>query len=142
AHLLVRSLLAGLFGQDLSAIGGGFEGLMLGAAAGLGYALSTPRPAGGGMATPHGPARLGAALSSGVCCALAGALLWRLGGHLVGTSLNLLAHAYQGSHVGLAPLARLLGESAPGPLTSTLSCALEGLFFGTGLVMGLTRRPR
>jgi hypothetical protein len=94
------------------------------------------------MATPRGPARLGAALLSGACCAVAGIVICRLGGNLVGTSLNLLAHAYRGSHVGLAPLARLLGEADPGPLTRTFSGALEGLFFGTGLVTGLTSRPR
>jgi len=142
ACAFVRFLLAGLFGQDLPSLGGGLEGLALGGAAGLGYALSTPRPAGGGMATPRGPARLGAALLSGACCALAGIAICRLGGNLAGTSLNLLAHSYQGSHVGLAPLARMLGESGPGPLTRTVSCALEGMFFGTGLVLGLTRRPR
>ena len=94
------------------------------------------------MATPRGLARLGAALFCGACCAAAAAAISRLGGNFVGTSLNLLAHAYEGSHVGLAPLAHLLGEADPGSLTRTLSSPLEGLFFGTGLVIGLTRRPR
>jgi hypothetical protein len=141
-QLCARFTLEGLFGQDLSALGGGLEGLVLGAAAGFGYALSTPRPQGGGMATPRGPARLAAAITCGVCCAVAGILVSRLGGNFVGTSLNALAHAYQGSHVGLGPLARMLGEADPGPLTRTVSSAIEGLFFGTGLVIGLTRRPR
>ena len=138
----MRFIIAGVFGQDPSSLGGGLEGLAIGGAAGLGYALSTPRPPGGGMATPRGAARIGAALLSGACCGIAGILVCRLGGNLVGTSLNILAHAYNGSHVGLAPLARMLGESGPGPLTRTLSGAMEGLFFGTGLVIGLTRRPR
>jgi len=142
AHLFVRWTLAGVFGQDLSSLGGGPEGLAIGGAAGLGYALSTPRPPGGGMATPRGAARIAAALLSGACCGIAGIVVCRLGGNLVGTSLNILAHAYNGSHVGLLPLARMLGESGPGPLTRTLSGAVEGLFFGTGLVIGLTRRPR
>ena len=141
-QLCARFTLEGLFGQDLSAIGGGLEGLVLGAAAGFGYALSTPRLQGGGMATPRGPARLAAAITCGACCAVAGILVSRLGGNFVGTSLNALAHAYQGSHVGLGPLARMLGEADPGPLTRTVSSAIEGLFFGTGLVIGLTRRPR
>jgi len=93
------------------------------------------------MATPRGLARLGAALCCGVCCAAAGVAVSDLGGHLAGTSLNLLAHTYRGSHVGLAPLAHMLGEADPGPLTRTISGGLEGLFFGTGLVIGLTRRP-
>jgi DNA-binding winged helix-turn-helix (wHTH) protein len=140
-HLTARFTLEGLFGQDLSSLGDGLEGLALGSAAGLGYALSTPRPRGGGMATPRGLARLGAALCCGACCAVAGIVVSRLGGNFVGTSLNALAHAYQGSHVGLGPIAHMLGEADPGPLTRTLSSALEGLFFGTGLVIGLTRRP-
>lgn len=142
AQLCARFTLEGLFGQDLSAIGGGPEGLVLGGAAGFGYALSTPRRRGGGMATPRGPVRLAAAVACGACCAVAGIVVSRLGGNFVGTSLNALAHAYQGSHVGLGPLARMLGEADPGPLTRTVSSAIEGLFFGAGLVIGLTRRPR
>jgi len=141
-RLVIRGFLAGMFGQDVPAIGGGFEGIAIGAAAGLGYALSTPRPHGGGMATPRGLARIGAALVAGVLCATAGAAVCRLGGNLAGTSLNVLAHAYSGSRVGLAPLARILGEADAGPLTRTVSGGLEGLFFGAGLVTGLTRRPR
>src|SRR5436190_17077084 len=86
--------LTGLFGHDLPALGGGLEGMAIGAAAGLGYAVSTPRPRGGGMATPHGLSRAGAALSAGACCAAAGSIVCLAGGHLVGTSLNLLAHAF------------------------------------------------
>jgi hypothetical protein len=131
-----------MFGQDVPEIGGGLEGIAIGAAAGLGYALSTPRPHGGGMATPRGRARAGAALVTGLLCAVAGAAIGRLGGHLAGTSLDVLADAYRGSRVGLEPLARMLGEVRPGPLTRTVSGGLEGLFFGAGLVTGLTRRPR
>jgi DNA-binding winged helix-turn-helix (wHTH) protein len=141
-HLLIRGILTGMFGQDVPAIGGAIEGLAIGGAAGLGYALSTPRPHGGGMATPRGLARVGAALVAGVMCAVAGAAVCRLGGNLAGTSLNVLAHAYSGSRVGLQPLARMLGEADAGPLTRTVSGGLEGLFFGAGLVTGLTRRPR
>ena len=57
-------------------------------------------------------------------------------------SLELLSRSFSGSHVGLAPLARLVGEVAPGPWTSMAISAFEGLFFGLGLALGLTRRPR
>ncbi|HZM69747.1 MAG TPA: transcriptional regulator [Candidatus Cryosericum sp.] len=140
-HLAASGFLVGMFGQDLPMVGGLRGGLLLGAAAGLGYALSTPRPQGGGMATPHGRARAGAALLTGLTCALAGILLCRLGFNLAGTTLNLLAHTYAGSHVGLDPLARMVGEADPGPLTRGVSCGLEGFFFGAGLAAGLTRRP-
>jgi len=141
-HALGRSLLTQMFGQDVPRLGGGLEGLALGAAAGLAYALGTPRPHGGGMATPRGGRRVAVALATGACCGAAGVLAIHAGGNLVGTSLNLLAEAYSGSQVGLTPMARLLGEAEAGPLTRGLSAGLEGLFFGSGLVFGLTRRPR
>jgi hypothetical protein len=141
-HALARSLLTQMFGQDVPRLAGGPEGLAIGAAAGLGYALATPRPFGGGMATPRGVRRFAVALATGACCAMAGVLVIRAGGNLIGTSLNLLADAYRGSQVGLTPMARLLGEAEAGPLTRGLSAGLEGLFFGSGLAFGLTRRPR
>ena len=141
SHLLGRWTLEGVFGHELTAVGGGFEGIVLGAAAGLGYALSTPRPE-GGMATPRGAARLRAGLATGLCCALGAIGLTALGGHLGGVSLDYMARQFQGSQVGLAPLARLFGESDLGPVTRTVLSAYEGMFFGCGLALGLTRRPR
>jgi len=44
--------------------------------------------------------------------------------------------------VGLAPLSRLLGEDGPGLVTRVVISGGEGLLFGAGLVLGLTRRPR
>jgi len=141
AHLIARWTLEGLFGHELSALGGGFEGLSIGAAAGLGYALSTPR-ASGGMAAPRGPARIFAALATGACCALAAVALTRAGGHLGGVSLDAIARSFEASQAGLAPLARLFGEPDLGPRTRSVLAAYEGGLFGFGLVLGLTRRPR
>jgi hypothetical protein len=53
-----------------------------------------------------------------------------------------MARAFQGSQVGLNPLARLVGEREMGPLTRTVMAAYEGLLFGFGLILGLTRRLR
>ena len=64
------------------------------------------------------------------------------GRSLTGASLNLMAKSFQGSQVGLAPLARLLGEADPGPATRAAVGAYEGFLFGAGLALGLTRRPR
>ena len=64
AHALARAVLGGMFGRDVPVIGGWIEGLVLGAAAGLGYGLSTPR-LGGGLAAPRGPARLRTAIATG-----------------------------------------------------------------------------
>lgn len=141
AHVCGRWTLEGLFGHPLSAVGGGVEGLVIGGAAGLGYAISTPRPT-GGMATPQGRARILAALVAGLCCSLGAVLLTAAGGHLGGVSLDSLARSFQGSQVGLAPLARLLGEDELGPVTRTVLSVWEGLLFGFGLTLGLTRRPR
>lgn len=141
AHAGARALLEGLFGRDLSPVGGGFEGLVIGAGAGLGYALATPRAA-GGMAALKGWAQLAAAVCTGACCALASLLLTWNGSLLGGVSLDYVAHSFPGSEVGLAPLARILGEPQAGPLTRAVLALWEGLMFGLGLALGLTRRPR
>jgi DNA-binding winged helix-turn-helix (wHTH) protein len=140
-HGSAAALLSSMFGQDASPIGGALEGLVLGAAAGLGYAIATTRIAGGGMATPHGGNRLAAALLTGGCCAVACAGLAVLDRHFVAASLDVVAHRFSGASVGLAPIARLLGEQELRPLTRTLVSGFEGLMFGGGLVLGLTRRP-
>jgi DNA-binding winged helix-turn-helix (wHTH) protein len=142
AHTIGRWTLEGIFGHDLSPVGGALEGLAIGGAAGLGYALSTPRPGGGGMATPRGWSRLSAAAVTGGCCALAGMIVTALGGNLGGVSLDYMARSFHGSEVGLAPLARLFGERDLGPITRGVLSAYEGLLFGAGLTLGLTRRPR
>ncbi len=141
AHLLGRLVLEGLFGRDLSPLAGAVEGLVLGGAVGLGYGLATPT-AEGGMATPHGLARVRAALLAGLACALAAGMLGWSGRFLGAMSLDFMAQSFPGSQVGLAPLARLLGEPAPGVVTRVAISAFEGLMFGSGLCAGLTRRPR
>jgi DNA-binding winged helix-turn-helix (wHTH) protein len=141
ASTLGRLLLADLFGHALPRVGGGLEGVVLGAAAGLGYALATPRPA-GGMATPHGSERGRAALAAALCCAVAALGATVLGGQLTGSSLNALARSFQGSQVTLEPLARRLGEREMGSTTRAVLAIGEGFLFGAGLILGLTRRPR
>jgi DNA-binding winged helix-turn-helix (wHTH) protein len=140
-RLAARAVLASVFGQDVAGIGGGLEGLVLGAAAGLGYGAATGPLAGGGLATPHGAARLRAALLTGSACAAAGLVLALGGRHLVAASLDALAERFAGSAAGLGPLARLFGEQSLRPLTRTLVSGFEGLLFGIGLAYGLTHRP-
>lgn len=141
AHLLGMLVLGGLFGEDLSPLAGGFEGVVLGGAVGAGYALATPTLE-GGMATPRGGSRLLAVASAGLLAAIAAALLARSGSYLGAMSLDFMARGLPDAQVRLDPLARLLGEAAPGMRTRVAISAFEGLMFGAGLVFGLTRRPR
>jgi len=140
SSLVGRWALEGVFGRELPSMGGGLEGLGIGAAAGLGYALATPRSE-GGMAAPRGAERHRVAAVTALSCAAGAVIITALGGHLAGTSLNFLARGFHGSQVGLAPLARLLGEPDLGPLSRAVIGAYEGAFFGFGLALGLTRRP-
>ena len=137
ASLAARWTVEGLFGRSIPPVGGGVEGLAIGAAAGLACALSAPPPQGSGLAAR---VRVRAALVTGIAVSLACVALTAAGGRLVGTSLNAIARAFQGSQVGLAPLARLLGEPDLGPLTRAVLGAWEGLLFGAGVVLGFTRR--
>ena len=140
AHGISRMVLTTMFGRDLPWLGGGPEGLALGAAVGLGYALATARVRGGGMATPRGAERIRTAAIAGATCAAAGLLLALGDRHLVAASLDVLADHFRGSSVGLTPIARALGEGNLRPLTRTLVSGCEGFLFGFGVVLGLTRR--
>jgi hypothetical protein len=140
-HALALWTLEGLFGRAPSPIIGGLEGLVLGGGAALGFALAT-HPQDGGMAAPRGLRRLGTALLAGVACAATGLALGLTGCHTGAMSLDFLARAFPGSHVGMDPLARLLGEPSAGTLTRATISTAEGGLFGLGLAWGLTRRPR
>jgi len=59
---------------------------------------------------------------------------------LGGVSLDVIARAFDGSHAGLAPLARLFGEPELGPVTRSFVSLCEGLLFGLGIAFGLTGR--
>jgi DNA-binding winged helix-turn-helix (wHTH) protein len=137
----VDALLEGLFGFPRLPLGGGLEGLAMGAAAGLGYGLATSRPA-GGMATPRGPARLRACGATAVACALAAGLVSAAGLRLGSTSLAAVVHGFPATQVHLDAFGRLVGEAGLGPRARTLLGGFEGLLFGAGLAAGLTRRPR
>jgi DNA-binding winged helix-turn-helix (wHTH) protein len=137
AHSVGRWTIAGLFGQAIPAVGGGIEGLAIGALVGLVYGLSARPPQGSGL---EAKARLRAAAVTGLATAAGCVLISLLGATLAGASLNTIARSFQGSQVGLAPLARLLGEPDIGPLTRAALGAWEGLLFGAGVVLGFTRR--
>jgi hypothetical protein len=137
AHALGRWTIEGLFGRAIPPVGGATEGLVIGAVVGLAYGLSARPPQGSGL---EAPARARAALVTGVATAGACVAISFLGASLAGASLNTIARSFQGSQVGLAPLARLLGEPDLGPLTRATLGAWEGLLFGAFVVLGFTDR--
>ena len=140
AQWLSRWTLAALVGVHLD-VGGGLEGLAIGAAAGLGYAASTPFAA-GGLAAPRGWRRFATAAIVGLACAAATLALALAGRALVGGTVHLIAQASQGSQALFTHLGRLVGEPDFGPLSAAILGLGEGLLFGAGLAFGLTRRPR
>jgi transcriptional regulator HilA, main transcriptional regulator of SPI1 len=139
-HALLRALLEGLVGGHYSYGGGAFDGLVLGAAAGAGYGLATRQPPGGGLAAPSGRARLKAAATVGVCCAVAAIVLAMTDRLLVGGLVHDIARASRDAQLVLAPLGHLIGEPGFGPVTRAILSAFEGGTFGCALTWGLTRR--
>jgi DNA-binding winged helix-turn-helix (wHTH) protein len=140
AQLLGRWSLATLVGMNVT-IGGGLEGLAIGGAAGLGYALSTPHP-GGGMAAPRGRRRLWTAGAIAAACGLTALTIALAGRPLVGGTIHLIAQAAVGSQAAMTALGRFIGEPDFGPVTAALIAISEGALFGAGLALGLTHRPR
>ena len=120
---LGRWTLAALVGLDVD-IGGAVEGIVIGAAAGAGYAMATREA--GGLATPAGRHRFYAAALTSACCGI-GALLIALDGRpLVGGTVNAIARAAHGSQVTLEPLGRLIGEPDFGRVSQTVLATGEG----------------
>ena len=128
-----------LFGRDLAPVAGGLEGLVIGASTGLGYGLGSFLPQ-GGMATPHGWRRAGTVALTAAACAAGCVALTLRGSYLGAMSLDLISRSFPGSQVSLDPLAHLLSEPVPGTLTRAAVACWEGLLFGGGLALGLTRR--
>lgn len=137
---LGRWSLAALVGVH-AAIGGGLEGLVIGGAAGLGYALATSQMDGGGLAAPRGRRRLRVAALTEAACGAGALALAAAGRPLVGGTIHAVAQLSQGSQAALTPLGRLIGEPDFGPITRAVIGMGEGAVFGAGLALGLTRRP-
>jgi DNA-binding winged helix-turn-helix (wHTH) protein len=134
-----RWSLAALVGLAID-LGGSLEGLVIGGAAGLGYAIATPRPE-GGLAAPRGRQRLYTALLTAALCGLGALGLTLTGRPLVGGTVHAIARASHGSQVSLAPIGQLIGEPDFGPVSQAVLGAGEGAVFGLGLALGLMRRP-
>jgi hypothetical protein len=104
------------------------EGAILGTAVGLGFVLASRQE----------KLRIGAPLAA-LCGAVAGLLIPLLGLHMMGGSLDLLAHRFPGSRLRLGGL---FGEYGFGPISQMITGALEGALFAGCLVcaMLLARR--
>jgi hypothetical protein len=135
---LGRWSLAALVGLHID-VGGGLEGLAIGGAAGLGYAIATARAH--GLAAPRGSRRFATALVVAAACGLSALLLALAGRPLVGGTIHAIAEASQGSQAALTPLATLIGEPDFGRMSRAVIGTGEGALFGFGLALGLTRRP-
>jgi DNA-binding winged helix-turn-helix (wHTH) protein len=115
-----------LLGKAPIAIGGGFEGFVLGGAVGLGSHLSLVR-------VRSWPSISGAALAGGV----AGAVLPLLGGRLMGASLDSLADTFPASPLNIDGLGRWFGETHFGLTAQIGFGALEGFLFGTAITVAI-----
>ena len=139
AQWLARWSLAALVGVQVE-IGGGLEGVAIGAGAGLGYGLATSRTA-DGLAAPRGRSRARVAALTALACGAAALALTLAGRPLAGGTIHLIASAAQSAQALLTPLGRLIGEPEFGPITRAIVGTAEGALFGLGLALGLTRRP-
>jgi DNA-binding winged helix-turn-helix (wHTH) protein len=116
-----------LIGRSPGDITGPLEGTILGAAVGLGWWLANLR----GEAAS---ARRLSTIIAAVCGAVAGGIIPQLGGRLMGGSLVLLAQTFPGSRLTLDRIGGFFGESGFGPLTQTVTGALEGGLFAACVV--------
>ena len=80
--------------------------------------------------------------AAGLCGAVAGVVIALAGGRLLGGSLDLVARQFPGSRLQFDRIGGLFGESSFGPISRTVTGALEGLLFAACVVaaMILARR--
>jgi DNA-binding winged helix-turn-helix (wHTH) protein len=112
-----------LFGRAPGDITGAMEGVVLGAAIGLGAWI----------ASLGYSVRRSAVIAAGTGGA-AGFLVPFLGGRLMGGSLDLLAHHFPGSRLRLDQISGLFGEADFGFVTQVVTAALEGALFSACVV--------
>lgn len=123
-----------LLGRTPGDITGAPEGLLLGAAVGLGAWLASRE------ATP--PSLRRGAGTAAVAGGTAGLLIALLGGRMMGGSLDLLAQHFPGSRLRLDPIGRLFGEAGFGPVSQAVTGALEGALFAGCVVAAMILAAR
>jgi hypothetical protein len=134
ARQAVGAFLGTLFGLGEPSIGGGLEGLCLGAAAGVGYGLATRRMVDGAPA-PRGRARLLTVAATALAAALAAGLVSASGGRLGAMSLASVVDAFPATR-------RAPRRARPPPRRGRprRTCTAVGL--GEGLLFGAESRRR
>jgi hypothetical protein len=142
AQIVLRAIVDGLLGVGGAVDPGLVDGLVVGAAAGTGYAVATRQPPGGGLAAPTGARRVAVSAIVGLFTAAGATALGLADRTLVGGVVNEIARSAPDAQLALAPLGRLIGEPDFGPVTRLLLGAFEGGLFGFALAWGLTTRPR
>ena len=123
-----------LFGQSPGDITGAMEGLILGAAVGLGAWLAVDRA---------GVPRLRRGMVTAVIAgASAGMVVPMLGGRLMGGSLALLTDSLPDSRLRLDQVGQLFGEDGFGPVSQIVTGALEGGLFAACVVGAMVLAKR
>ena len=117
-----------LFGRAPSDFTGATEGILLGAAVGVGVWFGTsPKQ------------HLIAAAAAG---GMAGLLIPLLGGRLMGGSLDLLTHSFPDARLRLDRIGALFGEPAFGEISQFVTAGLEGALFAICVVGALALAQR
>lgn len=116
-----------LFGRSPGDITGAPEGVLLGAAVGLGAWLGT---------RGEGPLSLRQGVATaGLAGGAAGVLIPLLGGRMMAGSLDLLARGFPESRLEIDQVGGMFGETGFGPISHVVTGALEGMLFA-GCVVG------
>ena len=113
-----------LFGRSPAGIAGAMEGLLVGAAVGLGAWLAYR----GGDRLRRGM------VTAGLIGAAAGGVIPLLGGRLMAGSLDLLSRTFPESRLRLGQFGALVGEQGLGTVSQMISGALEGGLFAACVV--------
>ena len=121
-----------LFGRSPGDITGAIEGLVLGAAVGVGVWFAER----GRASVPR------SLVAGGIAGAAGGVVIIGAGGRLMAGSLDLLARHFTDSRLRLDAVAHVVGEQTFGPISAVVTGVAEGALFGACIAgaMALARR--